>query len=144
MVTENSRKIIFRDFWNLPTWAARKAFIRGLIATRQPKGKAHRKQPENVLKQMRERKELHDCYLHTDDGRKVLVSKKLVISTLCIGEDQLRRWTGHAVDESVSGALQNTKSNRKETGRISAVKDWLNCLPKVPSHYCRSSSSKNM
>jgi len=85
------------------------------------------------------------------------------LHTLDIGEDQFRQWTvkcdvgdvtagsaeqvtpaaatSTASHSSSRGSQQKQKRSRKDPRR-GDVEEWLNILPKVPSHYCRASSSK--
>ena len=136
-VSDKSRLQTFTEFWQLDSWAAKKAFIRGLIDTRQ----AIRRRKSEIS--VKEKKDMHDCFLRKDDGGRVLVCKSLFLDTLCIGENQFRRWTKPCtLTKDTDATAPQGRTARKDNSRRKDVTEWLNQLPKVPSHYCRSSSKR--
>ena len=108
---------------------------------------------ENPIKR---KNESHDCFLPRENGTKVLVCRKMFLATFDIKEDSFRRWTRdesmHLIDpENVDDKEMPiipvpvpSASNKREEYLIrrSKVKEWLDSLPKVDSHYCRQSSRK--
>ena len=77
-------------------------------------------------------------YLKPDDGSRKQVCKSMFLATLGIGEWSVHDW--------VSQDLKREKDERQNPSRHSdgrmSVRLILEALPKVPFHYCRSSSSK--
>jgi len=147
-VSEKARQQIHGEYWALKSWGEKKAFVKALVDTRCAiRRRKWRKSAEN---KKHNKMMLHDCYLRNDNGFKLHVCKTFLINTLCMGNDQFRRWTystahdpdvvepGPEMEESVAKV---DRASRKDTRREDVSK-WLDLLPKVPSHYCRSSSSK--
>lgn len=75
------------------------------------------------------------------------------LNTLSLGEDSFKRWTKESdtvnedlrFDDSPILDIENTPSAAlvpKYTHVTQKVKIWIDLIPKVPSHYCRASSSK--
>ena len=65
----------------------------------------------------------------------MLVCKQFFQVTLCIGRSQFSSWTGgkmHVHEKRTEAICHKRK----------AAEDWLDLLPKVPSHYCRSNISR--
>lgn len=115
----------------------------------------------------KQKKHFHDCHLRNSLGENVLVCKTLFLATLNIGRDQFIRWCDSVsrtnsstslvgeVAESNDGtdvvatdanqAVPNrSKSKRsRRDSRRADVADWLESIPKVPSHYCRASMKKS-
>ena len=165
LISDAARQVQFSDFWALESWEEKQVYVSALVDTRQVKRRRVGKTKESSKKQV-----CHDCYLKTDGGIKVLVCRKMFLNTLALGEDQFRRWTkskdegllsesgnddrhddgmnnerGHASQSTAKVGIQNSRKkvrrSRKDIRRAD-VKEWLDLLPKVPSHYCRASSSK--
>lgn len=81
------------------------------------------------------------------------VCRTFFVQTISIGEVTFKRWTKNnfnvaipAVDEKENPVpLKEYKANSRTFaggGLTSNIKKWLDSLPKVPSHYCCSSSKK--
>ena len=80
-----------------------------------------------------------------------MVKKKLFLSTFAIRESSFRRWV---CDETLHPQVEpdlpvplipqprelTTKLQMRM--RRANTREWLDLLPKVPSHYCRASSQK--
>ena len=150
-ISDDTREKHLKQFWDLPTWCAKKAYVRGLVDTRKPTRR--RKGIESSCKQ-----ESHDCFLPNNDGIKVRVCQQFFLTTLCVGRDSFKRWVkddqltteSKSVPDEEEGESthsdahisQGTKQKDKHTVRRQHVAEWLDALPKVPSHYCRSSSKR--
>ena len=165
LISDAARRVQFSEFWALKSWEEKQVYVRAVVDTRDVKRRRVGKTKESSKKQV-----CHDCYLKTDGGIKVLVCRKMFLNTLALGEDQFRRWTTNKDDGELSESDNNDrqddgmyneryhasqsatevgtqKSRRKlrrsrKDIRRADVKEWLDLLPKVPSHYCRASSSK--
>ncbi|KAF2895457.1 hypothetical protein ILUMI_10716 [Ignelater luminosus] len=136
----------------------REAFVQGLVNTR----KIRRRRKKLEQKQSKENKG-HDIFLPRRDGEKYV--DFFFINTLSLGENTFKRWvkrdkedrfTSSDGSESNSNDKDNPHPQVKIPRRQSKMKgikqkvhnkmtenvlEWLELLPKVPSHYCRSSSS---
>ncbi len=140
LVSDDSREHAMTEFWELPTWLGKKTFIRGLVVFRKGRGK-------NATK---------DCFMTADNEHRVKVCRRLFLSTFDIGRDQFMRWTGDK-----NGQLFATTQRKKRSvihpsassdlpvditenidNRRKVAEEWIDDVPKVPSHYCRASSSR--
>ncbi|KAK4884130.1 hypothetical protein RN001_000401 [Aquatica leii] len=144
-ISDCERKKMFEEFWKFNTWGG-KAFVKGLVITRAIKRR--RKQTNNNSK----KKTSLDIYLPSYKGLKVRVCRTFFLNTLNLGRDTFNRWNLISSDlattddletiEQESNETSNQPSKRKKTIVNDKIREWLNLLPKVPSHYCRSSSKK--
>nr|CAI5836599.1 unnamed protein product [Callosobruchus analis] len=151
-ITDEDRQNIFRKLWKLNTWNEKKLFIRYLIITRP----IRRRRRETKDKSSDFKKnEGHDYYLTKQNGERLKVCHKMVLNTLSLGEDCVKRWVKEDRLVSESSTDDIGPSEIVETGNKKATRqriqqqtlrntviDWLNLIPKVPSHYCRASSSR--
>lgn len=77
------------------------------------------------------------------DGKKERVCLKTFLSTLGIKEWTVRYWIGDARRQrSENEPSTNTAPQQSTDDKRSSVKSYLVSLPKLPSHYCRQSSTK--
>nr|CAI5856541.1 unnamed protein product [Callosobruchus analis] len=138
--------------WKLNTWNEKKLFIRNLIITRP----IRRRRRETKDKSSDFKKnEGHDYYLTKQNGERLKACHKMFLNTLSLGEDCVKRWVKEDRLVSESSTDDIGPSEIVETGNKKATRqriqqqtlrntviDWLNLIPKVPSHYCRASSSR--
>ena len=132
--SDDLRQERFNEFWQVPNWTAKQFYVRGLVSV---KGAVQRRQGKHAAHNSR-RMVSKACYLANSQGEKIMVCRDFFLSTLALGHNQFQAWT------SQYPAAKKKKSNLKplfET-RKNMVKDWLETIPKVPSHYCRASSKK--
>ena len=147
-VGDDTREKLFEQFWALPSWAAKAAYIKGSTNTRKPKRR--RKESDVSWKQ-----ESHDCFLQNDEGANVRVCRSFFLATLCIGRDSFQRWVKNGlqeIEEDTDGDAVHSEDevsvpdqpNMKTTHKVRRqhVVEWLDQVPKVPSHYCRASSQR--
>lgn len=147
-VSEETRMKTFNYFWNLESWDERKSYIRGLVSTKEI---SRRRKNVGTVAVFR-KKQSHDCFLPLSTGRKVLVCRDMLLSTLALGRNTFERWTTNIQPNALAFNASNKDivSNETKTKTNSNVsklmkqdtRQWLKDLPKVPSHYCRSSSKK--
>lgn len=149
LLTDEERKQIFKYVWSL-TWSEKRNFAYGMI-DQYPTKKKTTQQP------MKNRQStLHYCL--KKDGRKIPVCSKMFMNTTALtshfirslferngGEDE----TSTIVDPCCSRISTLNSRKRPENAnykRGEAKREFLNqfldSLPKMPSHYCRKSSSK--
>lgn len=127
LFSDGARQRIFEDFWKTGDWASRKAMVGSLVDRIQPKQRRGQKD------QFR-RSDSFLYYLKLE-GAKHLVCRNMFMTTLSIKEKQLRGW------------LRKSQNSKAQAGRRSGEKNlsghnFLEMLPKLPSHYCRQSSTK--
>lgn len=169
--SKQDRYFAFDRYWDLKTWPEKRAYVRGLVTTRDVKRR--RKSTSSNLSQNRKNNG-HDIYLQKKDGTTLKVCREFFLSTHDIKEDSFKRWTSRLVEENDGTDIENSdgvldssfevavKKKRKKKcskksatpptktkGRITntspsvnTILEWLELIPKVPSHYCRSSSKR--
>jgi hypothetical protein len=94
----------------------------------------------------------YDYYLPDDQNATIKVCKRFFVSTFNINSDTLSEWIKKLQDNRVEGKDLRSKHEKRQskitkipvskTLKSTTVKEWLNLLNKVPSHYCRSSSNR--
>lgn len=80
-----------------------------------------------------------------DNAKRVHVCKQMFMKTLCIGQRQLRDWVvpnKDATESSIMSQNGNECNARTQNNATDSIREFFDSLPKVESHYCRSSSSK--
>jgi hypothetical protein len=121
------------------TWQEKKVFVNMLVDTKNPR------ETKNKQNEISRRKVSLFFYLKKD-GIRIRVCKKMFLNTL-----HLKQWSlviGHWVQSQSNGRVNDTerkmetKSRQKNNQEIQQIRDYLNMLPKVESHYCRSSTDK--
>lgn len=131
LITEKDRLDIFNRFWKNMNWDEKKMFVIGMVE----KTEAKRKKVEDSR-----RKYTFKYYLKKE-GRKVLVCKKMFLSTLGIGERALYDWINASEEGIPDKPNKRTVTFRNPEG-VESAGEFLDSLVKMPSHYCRANSSK--
>lgn len=155
-ISDDERKELFSKFWKLASWGEKRIFVTSNVTTR-----AIRRRRKEFSNSVKRKKPLgHDYFLTTNNGNRLKVCRKMFLNTLSLGEDSLKRWTKQETtvnggssdsDETLQTStrstrtplktLQSNKRLRKQNLRQTVVQ-WLDLIPKVPSHYCRASTSR--
>lgn len=152
---ESERKLMFDDFWKL-SWDQRKTFLKSMTEVNLTQRSRDRK-----IETTSRRNFSFKFYLSLSNS-KVRVCKKTLLATLGIGEWMLNRCVQVKENEDVLSEDEingeNSKEDNERAGkkakrkvptrqedlcnRLSLLKTFLLAMPKVESHYCRSSSTK--
>lgn len=149
LFTEIQRLDIFNDFWER-TWPEKQLLIKLLIDIKPTKRHRDRKQEEVS------RRKSTACYHLWLNNEKVRVCKQMFLNTLSIGEWSALNWAkddakhdatldatedNNALKENV---VEQTSAGKRSffAERRQSLLDFFNSLPKMESHYCRSSSAK--
>lgn len=146
-ITEAMRHLIFSSFWKLSSWEAKKVFVAGCVVQTHPKYRRSNVDADDSRKNVS-----FKYYLVINEGLnnkvKKCVCKKMFLNTLCIGEKAMRLWIldGDKGDkfpvEDTAGPVEIGLTSDKKSAALKNVEEFLNSLPKMESHYCRSSSNK--
>lgn len=126
-IEEADREDIFKCFWEHMTWEEKKMYVRSLVDVIPVK---RRRGSENSR-----RSSTLNFYLKVD-GERMRVCKSLFLATLGLGEWSALNWV-----QDTGNAQQNAAVCHKREAH-EFMKSFLQDLPKVPSHYCKSSASK--
>jgi len=78
------------------------------------------------------------------DNERLEVCREMFLGTLCLGEWSVRRWVLDSTDGMhPRNAPTKTTSRHTETmEKRESIRKFLGDLPKLPSHYCRATTSK--
>lgn len=153
MFDEKQRKDIHDKVWALDTWAEKKSYINGLVSFRQI---LRRRPGTNV--EMPIKHNGYDCYLPGKDGMKLRVCRNYFLATTGLKKDLLNDWIKSfykTKDSNNYDATEPTTEMKRKRGlspkglrnnskklKSDSVNKWLEIIPKVPSHYCRASSTR--
>lgn len=134
------RNNIFHAFWKqMTSWSARKSYIATLVDVVVSKKK----------KEGSRRSDTFYYYLKRNN-QKELVCKKMFLSTFGLKEWSVRSWCLTAEKKTGMHKKEISKDLRESRKRVSrsmqesknVLKEYLDAIPKLPSHYCRASTSK--
>ncbi|XP_053375677.1 uncharacterized protein LOC128547331 [Mercenaria mercenaria] len=133
-VSEETRKSIFSSFWSNMDWQQKKVYAVSLVS----------KSEAGKTSVGSKRKYTYRYYIRKGE-EKFQVCKNLFLSTFGIGERTLTEWLKksdqHGLPSEKVPEEQNTE--KFTTEKAMKVKEFLNKLPKMLSHYCRSTSNKS-
>lgn len=128
-ISEEERQEIFQTFWSR-SWKEKKLVVCSMIDVKT----TQRKMTAGTSRR------LHSKEYHLQiQGVKKRVCLKTFLSTLGIKEWTVRYWLGDRNQRQLNEVTNVSLS--LETKRLS-IKSYLSNLPKLPSHYCRKSSTK--
>lgn len=126
-IGEADREKVFKRFWENMNWEEKKMYVRGLVdvtPVQRRRGSENSRRSSTLV------------FFLKVDGQRRRVCRSLFLSTLGLGEWSVLNWVQDA---------GNKQSNAASCHRGEAhdfMRSFLQDLPKVPSHYCRSSTSK--
>ncbi|CAH1155702.1 unnamed protein product [Phaedon cochleariae] len=134
--SEIIRQTIFDKFWTL-TWDMKKTYVSTLIDVKETK----RPITENSRR-------AHSFEYHLKYRTKILqVCRKTFLNTLGLKESMVHKWcikaeSGmHIGKDDINLPLRRRITEGKASS-LKAMTDFLKSIPKMESHYCRSSTSK--
>ncbi|KAK6191297.1 hypothetical protein SNE40_003024 [Patella caerulea] len=134
---EEERQSIFNGFWADMSWNQKKVFVAGLI---DEVVASNRKKPAEESR----KKKSFKYYLKKENER-VSVCRNMFLATLGVNDKTVYEWlkgNSHAGIPKTA-AVTKRRVSVSNTEKVNYARHFLNELPKLPSHYCRSSSKKN-
>ena len=131
-LSEEDRQRIFRKFWKDLDWGQRKIYTASLV----DKGNVKRRKVEDS------RRQCSITYHLRKDGERLDVYREMFLSTLCLGEWSVRKWVMDSTDGMHSRKVPMTSRHSETAEWRESVRKFLGDLPKLPSHYCRATTSK--
>lgn len=138
-INDEERSRLFSEFWALPNWDSKKTYIKNNVLHSEPKYK------RNDSIDVSRKKTTFRFYFSMSDGNrgkvKKQVCKQMFMHTISIGERPLRDWV-KPPETSSSQSSTSVENISASENAIIELKEWLNSLAKVESHYCRASSDK--
>lgn len=138
-LTESDRLKNFKLFWQM-SWNEKKIFINENV--KLIKTNRHRQGDEDLPS----RRTQSMIYFLKKNDTNVRVCKKMFQNTLAIGNNFTHSWKTEATSnaESTSESSQQLlpRSNLSQRQHRLHIRQFFGELPKMESHYCRSTSSK--
>lgn len=138
-ITEQNRQILFEYFWTKMNWDQRKVFVINHVKKVETK-RTYTKRDES-------RRKFTLQYNLTVDNEMLQVCKNMFLKTLCLGEYSVQDWVRKGNSGMINSSENSYKSKKpsrrqdKDDDKVH-LGEFFNSLPKLPSHYGRSSSSK--
>lgn len=146
MLTEADRNLLFKTFWKM-SWSEKHVFVTTLVEKKEVQRSRNRKE---------EGRSRRSCsyifHLQKSDGSKVRVCKTMFTNTLSIKPWTVSHWLTceRKQRDNIQPELRSVPVNKNKTdktlaeteGRRIRLKEFFDSMPKMESHYCRSSSSK--
>lgn len=136
-ISEIVRQEIFNNFWKNLSWEQRATYICNLVVKTLPK---NRRDPD--VTDPRRMGTLK--YSLKVGNNNIPVCKKMFLSTLGLREWQVHNWVTHS-KHGISNENTNGKKGTREliprSGNV-FMRQFLENLNKLPSHYCRKDSQK--
>lgn len=138
-LSKKQRVATFRYYWSLDTWDAKKAYLKNLVRLRPIKRRRQATQSQRSANLVKEQG--FDCFLPNENNNLIRVCKNFMLRTLVMSNETLNTWIKQ-LHESKSGSPSTENKPRDPSSKSASVREWLGLLPKVPSHYCRASTSR--
>lgn len=133
--SEADRTKIFEHFWKEMTWPERKVFIHTLVdvvTTKNHKNQVHEiSHRNNTL-----------IYHLKKEGIRLRVCRTMLLNTLAIGSWSLQNWSKMGKEQMEQTHVQPERKSKRLSQEKSSLRNFLQGLPKMESHYCRASSQK--
>lgn len=138
-VNEAARTIIFKDYYNLGDLQLQREFIVRHVDTKETKQKTTNKDTS--------RRQKTNNYYVTVEGSRIHVCKMFFLNTLGISERTARTALNKL---TASGVVEKEKRGGRQSENVisrdkrirEAIENHISRFPRVESHYCRSSTSK--
>lgn len=136
-INEDDRKIIFDKFWNM-AWKEKRVYVDNLVKVYHTNRQRDRKDPQTS-------KRANTFIYHLKKGEDMIrVCKTLFLNTFSIGKSCIWNWkvefAGKNTDEQLP---ETTFTPRKPFDQENkTLQDFLDELPKMPSHYCRKRTTQ--
>lgn len=134
--TEDERQQLFKQYWNLPNSSKQRDWILSCVAQVQNK----RRWTCDKARQRETR-----CYSFPSKGKRINVCFKFFLKTLNISAKTVRYAWENKTDISSAKPDERGKkepANKTPTSVTQNIHTFIQKLPAMPSHYCRSSSTK--
>ena len=136
-ISDEQRALIFANFWKMD-WSGKKATIRTLVTTASPKDQKGRHRKSSDVSR---RKQSPKYNLMLPDSSQVIrVCKKMFLATFDVKEWSVLSWISQDKKEKIPADANKRKVSSLERRKF--VRDYLEMLPKMESHYCRKDTER--
>lgn len=135
-ITNDQRREIFNRFWSDLDWKQRKVFVSTLVSQQPIK--------EKKTTKAKSRRSSSLQYHLKIDNVLTPVCKQMFLSTLGIGEWTVHNWVKNAHSSGIAKSVEGFPLKAKPINATCRKKivEFFEKLPKLPSHYCRSTTGK--
>lgn len=114
-INEKQRDNIFKYFWSLDSWVAKKAYI-NLVRIRPIMRRRKSSTSQQLTKQMG-----FDCFLPNDDNELVKVCKHFLLRTIDMNNETLCEWVKSINEKPASNESTITKCNKKSRVPVTMI-----------------------
>ena len=130
-INEEERQNLFNKYWKELNWTEKKMFVCSLIDVEETK--QHTTGEESRRSQT--------FFYHLEiSGKRVPVCRTMFLHTLGLSGWQANNWKLSALQRNTRKAKIRQEKHKSNGRKIAG--EFLDSLPKLPSHYCRQSSTK--
>uniref|UniRef100_A0A1B6K9A6 Uncharacterized protein n=1 Tax=Graphocephala atropunctata TaxID=36148 RepID=A0A1B6K9A6_9HEMI len=147
MISDDDRQSIFNGFWKTMTWDQRRVYIVSLVE----KADISRKKTDSENSRRTETLKYHLVVRN----ERLQVCQLTFLNTLGIKKWSVRYWLNgegkvtpnlNVSDKNIVPSSSITQASKKGQSRkredIDFLRNFFKSLPRLPSHYCRSNSTK--
>lgn len=149
-ITDLDRNKLFTNFWkNIDSRETKRSVIVSLVDRSKPDCRRTNTDIESTPKNV-----TFHYHLQVGDDR-IRVCKKMFLNTFCLGEKSVRSWVLKGVlhlpvpqennpdDPEPNNVLSaDVEQSKKDAEKRYGIRQFLNSLSKMESHYCRARTSK--
>lgn len=140
------RNIIFKNYWELGTHQRQRDFLASCVKKIQPATRRIKVTVNSTCD--KPPRKPNSSYYFMINGHEVRVCKIFLLNTLSIGEKTLRNVTDKITDNALY--IMTPVDNRGKHGKqrklsdevLQSVRDHINSIPRVESHYLRSNTNR--
>lgn len=138
-ISEEKRKLIFMNYWKMGNLDKQRQFINKHVTAIKPKYR--------YIREGSTRKDYNHAFNFEVDREIIRVCKTFFKNTLGISDRPIR--TVISMQNSTVGGFLNEdkrgkhrKHNKLDAAIIDGIKEHINSIPRIESHYCRASTSR--
>ena len=129
-ISDEQRKNIFESFWANMNWHDRRLYVGTNVDMIDTRGQSGSRRKNTFI-----------YYLKIQNQR-IQVCKEMFLSTLNIGEWSVYNWIKLSNDAGIQARITKFPSRARKFASSGTSGSFLDCLPTMPSHYCRKDTSK--
>ena len=131
-VSDDARENLFNKFWNDMDWNEKKLYIAGLVDAKDTKQKTKESGPS--------RRQTSFLYHLNINGDRVPVCQTMFLHTFDLSQGRVQYWKNKMTTKAAREEMP--KREKKATEKQKIAEEFVQNLPKVPSHYCRLRTAK--
>lgn len=132
-ITPEERANLFDNFWMNKDWGQKRTYITGLIDVKPPAVKRTKKDNSK-------RGQTFAYFLDVQGGR-IPVCQTMFLNTFDLKQSRVLEWKNKSMAQA-ENPMPPPAPPKPKSERQQIAEDFVNALPKQPSHYCRSRSNR--